>query len=198
MFLRVTVFCTCGTYLELRVSCARSPRARPLPVQESRIPEETIIYHQRLVCSLLTTLVESSVEGNRGNCSIFDPTRNPRLNNGLHTDRGSVLHCAFRRCQRSVVRTMKSIRLACITDLPSDENRTVGEMKISRSINREFHARSAMYLYYVRPPTRDARFRPPPPVSAPYPRIYLHVNFHRSRDTGKIKLPNKISYARAP
>lgn len=84
VFLRVTVFCTCGTYLELRVSCARSPRARPLPLQESRIPEETIIYHQRLVCSLLTSLVE----GNRGNCSIFDPTRNPPLNNGFHADRG--------------------------------------------------------------------------------------------------------------
>lgn len=81
----------------------------------------------------------------------------------VSTPTEDVLHCVFRRCQRSVVRTMKSIRRACITDLPSDENRTVGEMKISRSINREFHARSAMYLYYVRPPTRDARFRPPCP-----------------------------------
>lgn len=62
LFLRVTVLCTCGTYLELRVSCAlfRSlldddlPRKRLFTVNES----------------LLANLVEEI----DGDCSIFRPS----------------------------------------------------------------------------------------------------------------------------
>lgn len=66
MFLHVTVSCTCGTYLELRVSCARLMLALSLPEDLESSRKRLFTINESLLAGLL--------RGNWGNCSIFRPS----------------------------------------------------------------------------------------------------------------------------